>query len=235
MTPEDISDSLKEYQEFFRREISRNVPMGELTHLTGRIGELYVANKTKGSMAIYTNQKGYDVLSEEGKKISVKTTSAIKGSHQFFFNANTIDLVDEVFILRVDSNAEIEELFYDSVVNAKKLMVPRGKLAISQSKLNNLEKYLGDKVDISKEVIDKDMTILSMDYYDFVIEDKKFRLFVNGNVIRIEENGKLLDSVKPKLREICELLGIRVKYPGTGSDRTTNSSYARKVLKVITA
>lgn len=34
MTPEDISDSLKEYQEFFRREISRNVPMGELTHLT---------------------------------------------------------------------------------------------------------------------------------------------------------------------------------------------------------
>ena len=60
-----------------------------------------------------------------------------------------------------------------------------------------------------------------------------FRLFINGNVIRVEENGVLIKSVKPKLREICGLLGIEVTYPGSGSDPTTNNSYARKIVKKI--
>lgn len=233
MTLSDIRESLKEYQAMFKREIQRNVPIGELTHLTGRIGELYVADKVQGTMAFDTNQKGFDVFSNDDKRISVKTTSSSSGSHQFFFNANTIGFVDEVFILKIDRDGEIQELFYDSIGNAKKLMVDRGKLAISQSKLSNLEKYLTDKVDISKERIGKNMGILLMDYHYFEINDINFRLFINGNVIRVEENRVLIKSVKPKLREICELLGIVVTYLGSGSDPTTNNSYARKIVKKL--
>lgn len=233
MTLFDIRKSLEEYQAMFKREIQRNVPIGELTHLTGRIGELYVADKVKGTMAFDTNQKGFDVFSNDDKRISVKTTSSSSGSHQFFFNANTIEFVDEVFILKIDRDGEIQELFYDRIDNARKLMVDRGKLAISRSKLSNLEKYLTDKVDISKEIIGQNTSILSMDYHDFKIKDMNFRLFINGNVIRVEENGVLIISVKPKLREICGLLGIEVTYPGSGSDPTTNNSYAKKIVKKI--
>lgn len=43
----------------------------ELRPLTGRIGELYVAMITRGQMALATNQKGGDVVSALGERISV--------------------------------------------------------------------------------------------------------------------------------------------------------------------
>ena len=41
----------------------------ETRHLVGRIGELYACVITNGQMALYTNEKGYDVIKELGSAI----------------------------------------------------------------------------------------------------------------------------------------------------------------------
>ncbi len=46
-----------------RKGVSWGVPATELKHLTGRIGELYVALITNGRMATEVNQAGYGVTS----------------------------------------------------------------------------------------------------------------------------------------------------------------------------
>jgi hypothetical protein len=68
-----IIQSLAEALNWFEKEIEWGVKPAELNHLTGRIGELYAAMITRGQMALETNQKGYDVVSAENQKISVKT------------------------------------------------------------------------------------------------------------------------------------------------------------------
>ncbi len=48
---------------WLERELNWGVPITELRHLTGRIGELYSALITNGQMATEVNQSGYDVVS----------------------------------------------------------------------------------------------------------------------------------------------------------------------------
>jgi len=67
--------------------------------LTGRIGELYVAMVTRGQMALDTNQHGYDLISAENERVSVKTVTT---STHVSFNPNTYDYVDRVFVLRIN-------------------------------------------------------------------------------------------------------------------------------------
>lgn len=81
--------------------------------LTGRIGELYAAMITRGQMALAPNQRGYDVVSAEGHRISVK---AITTSQHITCKASTFELVDRVMILRInvdpggDEGVSIEEV-----------------------------------------------------------------------------------------------------------------------------
>ncbi len=53
---------------------------------------------TRGQMALATNQRGYDVVSLEGERISVKTLTT---STHADFTASTFDLVDRVMVLRL--------------------------------------------------------------------------------------------------------------------------------------
>ena len=41
------------------------MPIAELRHLTGRIGELYVAMMTLGQLADSVNQRGYEIVNSE--------------------------------------------------------------------------------------------------------------------------------------------------------------------------
>ncbi|WP_216075369.1 hypothetical protein, partial [Acinetobacter indicus] len=50
----------------------RGMPIAELRHLTGRIGELYVAMMTLGQLADSVNQRGYDVVSSTGRLCCTK-------------------------------------------------------------------------------------------------------------------------------------------------------------------
>lgn len=96
-----IIQSLGEALTWFERELSWGVEMAELRHLTGRIGELYAATITFGTMAEQTNQRGYDVVGGDDERISVKT---ITSSNHVTFNANTFDFATRVMIFRVDND-----------------------------------------------------------------------------------------------------------------------------------
>lgn len=101
-----IIRSLGETLEWFEKELEWGVNPAELRHLTGRIGELYVAMRTRGQMALEVNQRGYDVVSAEGEQISVKTITSTK---HIRFNLNSFEYVHRVVIIRIafDENNEI--------------------------------------------------------------------------------------------------------------------------------
>ncbi|MBL4600146.1 MAG: hypothetical protein JKX93_14355 [Rhizobiaceae bacterium] len=98
-----VIQSLAEALSWFEKELDWGVSPAELNHLTGRIGELYTAMITRGQMALETNQRGYDVISAENERISVKT---ITSSTQVSFNKSTFSLVDRVVVLRVNIDEE---------------------------------------------------------------------------------------------------------------------------------
>lgn len=106
-----IIQSLAEALSWFEKELAWGVAPAELNHLTGRIGELYAAMITRGQMALETKQRGYDVVSADNERISVKTVTS---SSHVSFNLATFDLVDRVMILRVNVDEEtgisVEEL-----------------------------------------------------------------------------------------------------------------------------
>lgn len=110
-----IIRSLAEALAWFEKELSWNVPPAELRHLTGRIGELYAAMITRGQMALEVHQQGYDVVSAEGQRTSVKT---ITSSNHANFNKNTLHKADAAMILRInvmEGEASIEELFRGTI------------------------------------------------------------------------------------------------------------------------
>ena len=127
LTQVQIIQSLAEALSWFEKELSWGVAPGELNHLTGRIGELYVAMITRGQMALETNQRGYDVVSALNERISVKT---ITTSTHVSFNSATFEFVDRVIVLRVNVDQEngisVEEIFDESADVAKAKMRSTG-------------------------------------------------------------------------------------------------------------
>lgn len=96
LTQMQLIQSLGEAMAWFERELTWGVPPTELRHLCGRIGGLYAALITNGQMATAVNQRGYDVVSKDGERISVKTTATVAGSGHAMFSNNALDLVDRV-------------------------------------------------------------------------------------------------------------------------------------------
>lgn len=127
LTQAQIIQSLAEALSWLEKEINWGVSVGELNHLTGRIGELYAAMITRGQMALDTNQRGYDVVSASNERISVKTVTT---SNHVSFNQNTFHHADRVMVLRVNIDDEkgisIEELLDTSSQEAQPLMRPQG-------------------------------------------------------------------------------------------------------------
>jgi hypothetical protein len=121
-----IIQSLAEALSWFEKEVAWGVAPAELNHLTGRIGELYAAMITRGQMALETKQRGYDVVSAENERISVKTVTS---SSHVSFNLSTFELVDRVMILRVNVDEEtgvsVEELLDEAADDARERMQAR--------------------------------------------------------------------------------------------------------------
>ncbi len=139
LTQMQIIQSLGDSMAWFERELQWGVPPTELRHLIGRIGELYAALITNGQMATEVNQKGYDVVGDDGERISVKTTAMMSGNGHISFNPSTLKEVDRVIVLRVNTEEmQIEVLLDSTVSEAGELMsseTPQGKKTISLSKL----------------------------------------------------------------------------------------------------
>ena len=108
---------------WFERELSWGVPPTELRHLCGRIGEPYAALITNGQMANEINQQGYDVVSADGDRISVKTTATMGTGGRVSFNPHSLEFVDRVIVLRINTEEmQIETLLNAPVADAVQLM-----------------------------------------------------------------------------------------------------------------
>jgi len=195
LTQMQVIQSLGEAMAWFERELNWGVPATELRHLSGRIGELYAALITNGQMATSVNQHGYDVVSGEGERISVKTTARMESSGQISFNPNTLELVDRIIILRINTeDMQIEILLNELTADALKRTGARtnkDKLVIPMSKL----------VSKSKTRI-KIPTVTSANFDDYCINELE-----NGS-IEITKDGNSISPVKPVLREIARKLNL---------------------------
>ena len=194
-TQMQVIQSLGEAMSWFERELQWGVAPTELRHLSGRIGELYAALISNGQMATQVNQEGYDVVSSTGERISVKTTAVMGTSGQISFNPNTLDKVDRVIILRINTEEmQIETLLNETTEMATKLMGnlnSNGRVSISLSRLITVPK---DRLNIPviKKATCKPYTIQELE---------------NGS-IEVEANGELVSPSKPVLRELAAKFNV---------------------------
>ena len=216
LTQTQIIRSLAEALEWFEKELSWGVSPGELNHLTGRIGELYAAVMTRGQMALATNQRGYDVVSADNERISVKT---ITTSTNVLFNANTFQLVDRIMVLRLNIDDEtgisVETLLDCSATDAKDMLGER--LVFYPNRSSRMEKPIENLA-----IVDQAM------FEGFLIEQVE-----NGKIL-LSADGVQLQPVKPYLREIAAKVGFDI-LNGKGEAKNTQSLGAGliKVLKAL--
>ena len=192
LTQMQIIQSLGEAMGWFERELSWDIPPTELRHLTGRIGELYTALITNGQMATEVNQKGYDVVGSDGEKISVKTTAMMGNNGHISFNATTLEFVDRIIVLRINTEEmQIEILLNSTRDEAIELMTSdaKGKRTIALSKLSKKQK---SNIAAIKEVVFENHTIKELE---------------NGT-IEVEHKGKSISPTRPILREFAKSLNI---------------------------
>ncbi|MGH1412848.1 MAG: DUF6998 domain-containing protein [Pelagimonas sp.] len=188
-----VIQSLAEALAWFEKELGWGVAPAELNHLTGRIGELYAAMITRGQMALETNQRGYDVISADNERISVKTvTSSVHVS----FNPNTFDQVDRVMVLRVNVDEEdgvsVETLLDCSAAEfLEKHGKDSGKHVFGTSAGSRPKQSL-DNLQVSDEARWGDHLV---------------RQFENGT-IQVLISGNLQQMAKPHLREIAAEIGV---------------------------
>lgn len=197
LTQIQVIQSLGESMSWLERELSWGVPLAELRHLTGRIGELYSALITNGQMAMEVNQSGYDVVSADGERISVKTTGRMANNGHIAFNPKTLNCVDRVMIFRINlEEMQIETLFDGAIAQAKALMCTSGsgeKYTLALSKLTKSSKLKRDIPKV-KECVWRALTVIERE---------------NGT-IEVLENGMPLLPAKPHLRRIAKELGVSI-------------------------
>ena len=88
-----------QYSDLIKLEIEEfGVKATEVRHLIGRLGEFYCALQVEGSLASRANQHGFDVISKQGKTISVKATAQVSGF--VAISASTAGLADELMIIQ---------------------------------------------------------------------------------------------------------------------------------------
>lgn len=211
-----IIQSLGEALSWFEKELNWGVPTAELRHLSGRIGELYAAMITRGQMALAANQQGYDVVSAEGERISVKT---ITTSTHVLFNEATFAEVDRVMVLRInveEAEASIEELLDCAAAEARLAMqTSRGKLVYHPSG-RALRRDLSD-LRVTAEARHGPLTVRQLE---------------NGT-IQVERDGVPESPTIPVLRTIAKELGIDA-LNGNGNRKNTRTLGA-DILTVLTA
>lgn len=194
LTQMQIIQSLGEAMSWFERELGWGVPPTELRHLCGRIGELYAALITNGQMATEVNQKGYDVVSGDGERISVKTTAMMGSGGNINFNTNTFELVDRIIILRINTEEmQVETLLNLPTSEAQEFMGPEknGNRSLSVSKLTKTTKSKDDIKSINE-----------VEYEGFIVRE------LETGTIEIERNGVLVSPAKPELRNLAKMLNI---------------------------
>lgn len=187
LTQMQLIQSLGEAMAWFERELNWGVPEQELRHLSGRIGELYAAVISNGQMAMSVNQRGYDVVSSTGERISVKTVTSSK---YVTLNENTLNHVDRLMIFRINTEEMQVETLFDApiaeAINYASKTAEQTKYTISVNCLQNKEKPNRDMVKVQ-----------SVSVNDYLITELE-----NGS-IEIYRDNQSITPVKPILRELA--------------------------------
>jgi len=144
-------------------------------------------------MAVAVNQHGYDVVSAQGERISVKTTAMTSGSGHIAFNRNTLNQVDRVIILRVNTEEMQIETLLDAPVEVVISMVAGAadNLNLSLSRLLKRDKARSE-IKATKEVQFQNYTIRELE----------------TGTIELEQNDQIVHPVKPALRDIAIQLNV---------------------------
>ena len=194
LTQMQLIQSLGEAMSWFERELGWGVPPTELRHLCGRIGELYAALMTNGQMAPEVNQKGYDVVSGDGERISVKTTAMMKYSGHIAFNPNSLKHVDRVMILRMNTEEMQVEILLDAPITEVMPMLSPSNDGKQNLPLSRLIEKRQPKRDVP--------TAKEVHYENYTVRE------LESGTIEIEQNGETISPVQPILREIAKRLNV---------------------------
>ncbi|GKW20744.1 hypothetical protein PEC302107_24730 [Pectobacterium araliae] len=170
---------------------------------------------TYGQMALENNQRGYDVISAEGDRISVKT---ITTSKHVAFNKTTFSFVDRIVILEINTT----DLEINILIDAKKdefipLLKDRGA---------KLFYYPRDKHRIVKPL--SEMTIIN----DVSYKSHLIRQYENST-IEILTNGVPEQMAKPVLKIIAKELNVNL-LNSAGSPKNTRQ-LGDHIIKAIKA
>lgn len=147
-------------------------------------------------MALETNQRGYDVISADNERISVKTVTT---STHVAFNQNTMHFVDRVIVLRVnvdDENGVSVETLQDSSIDE---FVPlcrpsAGKVLFDTYTRTGRQARPLDDLRVTEEA---------------TFEGYLLRKYENGTIVVLAD-GQPLPTAKPTLREIAALVGVDI-------------------------
>ena len=113
LSPEQLERLYEEYMEILILEVEEfGCKPTETRHLLGRLGEFFCARKTGGQLASRVNQGGFDVVAENGRRISVKTTAQRTGFVSI--NSRTMHLVDDLMFLKYQSG-KFEVIYYGDI------------------------------------------------------------------------------------------------------------------------
>mmetsp|Transcript_4408 Transcript_4408/g.7960 ORF Transcript_4408/g.7960 Transcript_4408/m.7960 type:complete len:233 (+) Transcript_4408:78-776(+) len=199
-----IIQSLGEALHWFERELGWGTSPAELNHLTGRIGELYAAMITRGQMASSVNQQGYDVVSADGERLSVKT---ITTSQHMTFNQRTLELVDRILVLRIridEGEVSIEELLDATTEEASVyLREYNGKLRLPVTSLLR---------DVRPKREPKAQSAIEVDGYTITVLE-------SGSIL-VASGAKQINPAKPVLRILATDYGVDL-LNGTGNPKNT--------------
>ncbi|GLR05220.1 hypothetical protein GCM10007906_28080 [Vibrio hyugaensis] len=132
---ENVKDLHDKYLELIKFEVEQlGVKPTEARHLIGRLGEFYCALTVNGTISHVVNQHGFDVLAQDGRRISVKTTAQKSGFVRI--SEKTLDKVDDLMVIQY-ANGRLDEVYFGNI-----------QLAISHARYyDNLKAY---ELDISK-------------------------------------------------------------------------------------
>ena len=215
-----IIRSLAEALQWFEKELSWGTQIAELRHLTGRIGELYAAMITRGQMAASVNQVGYDVVSAEGEKISVKTFTS---STRINFNSATLDEATHVMILRIvidENEPSIMEVLDRSVEEVRPMLREvNGQVYLPVNRLLRPEKPTARQLENLKEVAVVTWKRLTVSQLE------------NGTIL-VRDGEEILPQSKASLREIARDIGVDI-VNSMGNPKNTRALGA-DIIKALT-
>lgn len=215
-----IIQSLGEALSWYEKELDWGAQPPALRHITGRIGELYAAMITRGQMAPDTNQQGYDVISADNERISVKTVTT--GNH-VKLNGRTINHVDRVMILRLNNDKD-EGISIETILDCD---IDKYKSVSTYSQRKN-EYYIGMPAENSPVRPVEDLEISS----EVTFENYRIRQYENGTIkVFIDDN--IQSTARKYLQEISSKIGIEI-VNSNGNTKNTRSLGA-DIIKTLKA